>query len=111
MEFIASNTEMISKLIIAVLLLAFMMTTSKAIAKGIAGGIKMSKEVISGTSIEEIRNRERDEYERRKEEEKAILKSKIYKVLHPLDYINSILGTSLLKLLKKEGSDNGKATK
>ena len=111
MEFIESNTEMISKLFIAVLLMAFIITTAKAIAKGIAGGVKMSKEMMTGTPIEEIRKREKDEYERRKEEEKAKLKSKVYKVVHPLDYINSILGTSILKLLKEEGSDNGKATK
>ena len=108
MEVIAANQELIVRLIIAALLTALVITTLKAVIKGISGGIKMTKDMLSGVPAEEIMRKDIEEYEKQREAEREKLRSNKYRITHPLEFFNSVLDSKLLNRVKK-GKEDGKA--
>ena len=90
---------------IKILLIAFLavliITTVKAIISGILNGVAQAKQILSGTSFEEIQRKDKEKMEQIKLKERIKYESTLYKLTHPLGYINMILDDKIDNLSKK----------
>lgn len=85
------ETEVVIKLALALFIFSFAYTTIKAVVTGVKEGVQNTKDILNGTSFEEIK--ERDKKKKQAEIEKDLRKmdSKLYRVTHPLEYFNCMI--------------------
>lgn len=79
------------KLLLIALVIVFIITTVKAIISGIIKGITQARQILAGRSLEEIQREDKEKIERLKQKERIRFESPLYKLTHPLGYINTII--------------------
>lgn len=85
------ETVNVEKLIIAIFVIMIAVSLFKAIYKGVKEGIQTAFDIKNGATAEDIARKNKEELDRRKEEEKQKLNSRLYKITHPLQYFNDVL--------------------
>lgn len=93
------------ELLVIVLGIVFIITTVKAIISGIINGVSQAKEILAGKSFEEIQRKDKEKMEIIKKKERIKFESTLYKLTHPLGYINTIIDDRIDDLTRKE-TDN-----
>ncbi len=85
------ETEQIIKLVILFVIISLGYTTIKAVVTGIKEGVQNAKDILSGTTYEQIhqRNKQKQDDAFKKDLEK--MNSKLYRFTHPLEYFNCII--------------------
>ena len=85
------ESDMIIKLIILVAILSLVYTTSKAVVTGVKEGVQNTKDILGGASYEQIRQRNKQKQDNEFKKELEKMDSKVYRITHPLEYLNCII--------------------
>ena len=85
------ESDMIIQLIILVAILSLIYTTIKAVVTGVKEGVQNTKDILRGTSYEQIRQKNRQKQEDAFKKNLEKMDSKLYRFTHPLEYLNCII--------------------
>lgn len=85
------ESDMIIKLIILVAILSLVYTTIKAVVTGVKEGVQNTKDILGGASYEQIRQRNKQKQDDAFKKELEKMDSKVYRITHPLEYLNCII--------------------
>ena len=85
------ESDMIIKLIILVAILSLIYTTIKAVVTGVKEGVQNTKDILGGASYEQIRQRNKQKQDNEFKKELEKMDSKVYRITHPLEYLNCII--------------------
>ena len=85
------ETDLIIKLVILLAILSIIYTTIKAVAIGVKDGIQNTKDILGGVSYEQIRQRNKQKQEDAFKKELEKMDSKVYRFIHPLEYLNCVI--------------------
>ena len=85
------ETDLIIKLVILLAIISIIYTTIKAVIKGIMEGVQNTKDILRGTSYEQIRQKNRKKQEDAFKKDLEKMDSKFYRFTHPLEYLNCIV--------------------
>lgn len=85
------ETDVVIKLVILLASVSIIYTTIKAVIIGVKEGVQNTKDILGGASYEQIkqRNKQKQDYVFKKDLEK--MDSKVYRLTHPLEYLNCII--------------------
>lgn len=85
------ESDMVIKLIILVAILSLVYTTIKAVVTGVKEGVQNTKDILGGASYEQIRQRNKQKQDNEFKKELEKMDSKVYRITHPLEYLNCII--------------------
>lgn len=91
----------IGTIIVFLIIAAFILATIVGIVKGIVTTIKQTRLIMSGVPLETIRENERKAKEEKKQSQRIKYESKIYKITHPIGYVNMLVDEKIENMLKK----------
>ena len=85
------ETEQIIKLVILFVIISLVYTTIKAVVTGIKEGVQNTKDILSGTTYEQIQQRNKQKQDDAFKKDLEKMDSKLYRFTHPLEYLNCII--------------------
>ena len=85
------ETEQIIKLVILFVIISLVYTTIKAVVTGIKEGVQNTRDILSGTTYEQIQQRNKQKQDDAFKKDLEKMDSKLYRFTHPLEYLNCII--------------------
>ncbi len=85
------ETEVVIKIAIAFFIFSFAYTTIKAVVTGVKEGIQNTRDILTGTSYEEIKERDKKKKQAEMEKHHRKMHSKLYRVTHPRECFNCMI--------------------
>ena len=95
------DNEQIIKLVIVLVVISFIYTTIKAVVVGVYEGLRNTRDILKGSSYEDIKERNRKKQDEAFEKDIKKMDSKLYRCTHPLEYLNCML----MKKLRERAND------
>lgn len=93
------------ELFILAFLIILIIATIKGVYTGLKEGVTKSKALLNGTSLEELKRQDAEIQQNKNRKEQEKMQSKIYRITHPIEYLNALLFEKIERLIERRRLD------